>query len=327
MEHGATGLTAATLTEAEVFAGAGAGDLLIAFPPVGELRLRRLAALAERVGPLAVSVDSVEAATGLPERVEVLWEVDSGHHRLGTPAGRATVTAVTELLAAIGEERFRGLLTFPGHAYAVSDRTELAGVAAAEHRAVMETAAELRAAGIAVRELSVGSTPTVPLTEAGPTEMRPGSYVYGDAQQVALGAMTVEECALGVVATVVATPAADRAVIDAGSKALAADSRLSLLRGYGMVAGRDDLVLERMSEEHGMLVASGGRTRLRIGDRLLVIPAHCCTTVNLHPAVLMVQAGTAWWDPVAARGWQSWSAGSLSGRPPSSPATPASWGG
>jgi D-serine deaminase-like pyridoxal phosphate-dependent protein len=225
LEHGATGLTAATLTEAEVFAAAGAGDLLIAFPPVGEMKLRRLAALAERVGRLAVSTDSVEVAATLPERVEVLWEVDSGHHRVGTAPGAATVAGVTALVAAIGVERFRGLLTFPGHAYAVADRAELARVAEAEHRVMLETAAQLRAAGIAVRELSVGSTPTASWTEAGPTEIRPGSYVYGDAQQVVLGAMTVEECALGVVATVVSTPAPDRAVIDAGSKALAADAR------------------------------------------------------------------------------------------------------
>jgi D-serine deaminase-like pyridoxal phosphate-dependent protein len=309
LEHGAIGLTAATLTEAEVFADAGADDLLIAFPPVGEMRLRRVAALTERVGRLAVSTDSVEVAAALPERVEVLWELDSGHHRVGTAPGAATVAGVKALVAAIGTVRFRGLLTFPGHAYAVTDRAELGRVADAEHRRMLETAAQLRAAGIAVRELSVGSTPTASWTEAGPTEMRPGSYVYGDVQQVVLGAMTVEECALGVVATVVSTPAADRAVIDAGSKALAADSRLSLLRGYGIVPGREDLVLERMSEEHGMLVATDGRTRLRIGDRLLVIPAHCCTTVNLHPAVLMVESGRAWWDPVAARGWQGWGIG------------------
>jgi D-serine deaminase-like pyridoxal phosphate-dependent protein len=309
LEHGAIGLTAATLSEAEVFAAVGAGDLLIAFPPVGEMKLRRLAALAERVGRLAVSLDSVEVAAALPERVEVLWEVDSGHPRVGTAPGEATVAGVTALVAAIGEERFRGLLTFPGHAYAVADRAELARVAEAEHRVMLETAAQLRAAGIAVRELSVGSTPTAAWTEAGPTEMRPGSYVYGDVQQVVLGAMSLEECALGVVATVVSTPAPDRAVIDAGSKALAADARLSLLRGYGIVVGHQDLVLERMSEEHGMLVATGAQTRLRIGDRLLVIPAHCCTTVNLHPGVLMVEAGRAWWDPVAARGWQAAGAG------------------
>ncbi|MGD1053509.1 MAG: alanine racemase [Candidatus Dormibacteria bacterium] len=312
LAHGATGLTAATLTEAEVFASAGAGDLLIAFPPVGELRLRRLAALAERVGRLAVSLDSVEVAAALPDRVEVLWELDSGHHRVGTAPGTDTVTGVTALIAAVGAERFRGLLTFPGHAYAVADRAELGQIADAERRRMLETAARLRGAGIAVRELSVGSTPTASWTEAGPTEMRPGSYVYGDAQQVVLGAMTMEACALGVVATVVSTPAADRAVVDAGSKALAADARLSLLRGYGIVVGHHDLVLERMSEEHGMLVASGSRTGLRIGDRLLVIPAHCCTTVNLHPAVLMVEAERAWWDLVAARGWQ---AGSAEGPP------------
>jgi D-serine deaminase-like pyridoxal phosphate-dependent protein len=244
-------------------------------------------------------------AAALPERVEVLWELDSGHHRVGTAPGEATVAGVTALVAAIGMDRFRGLLTFPGHAYAVADRAELGRVADAEHRRMLETAAQLRGAGIPVRELSVGSTPTASWTEAGPTEMRPGSYVYGDAQQVVLGAMTAAECALGVVATVVSTPGPDRAVIDAGSKALAADSRLSLLRGYGIVTGREDLVLERMSEEHGMLVATAGRTRLRIGDRLVVVPAHCCTTVNLHPALLMVEVGRAWWDPVAARGWQA----------------------
>jgi D-serine deaminase-like pyridoxal phosphate-dependent protein len=304
LERGASGLTAATLTETELFADAGADDLLIAFPPVGAAKLRRLAVLAERVRRLAVSLDSIEVAAALPERVDVLWEVDSGHHRLGT-APEATVAAVTELIGAIGPERFRGLLTFPGHVYAVEDRAGLARVAEAERSAVMETAAALRAAGIDVAELSLGSTPTASRVEAGPTEMRPGSYVYGDAQQVALGAMSADQCALGVVATVVAIPAPERAVIDAGSKALAADARLSLLRGYGIVAGRDDLVLERMSEEHGMLVApQGRRTRLRIGERVLVIPAHCCTTVNLHPAVLMVEAEAAWWDPVAARGWQ-----------------------
>jgi D-serine deaminase-like pyridoxal phosphate-dependent protein len=305
LESGASGLTAATLREAEVFADAGATDLLIAFPPVGAAKLHRIAALGERVEQLAVSLDSVEVAAVLPDQVDVLWEVDSGHHRLGTAPGEATVAAVTALVAAIGPKRFRGLLTFPGHAYAVADRAELARVAETEHEVVMETAAAIRAAGIALRELSVGSTPTAALTEAGPTEMRPGSYVYGDAQQVALGAMTADQCALGVVATVIATPEAGRAVIDAGSKALAADSRLSLLRGYGLVVDREDLVLERMSEEHGVLIAPDGRTGLRIGERLLVIPAHCCTTVNLHPAVLMVEAGAAWWDPVAARGWRA----------------------
>jgi D-serine deaminase-like pyridoxal phosphate-dependent protein len=306
LAHGAAGLTAATLNEAELFAEAGATDLLLAHPPVGAAKLDRVAALAGRVDRLAVSLDSVEVARTLPAAVEVLWEVDTGHHRLGTAPGEATLRAVLLLVAAIGPERFRGLLTFPGHAYAVTTLDEVGAVAAREREAMLDSAARLGSAGIAVRELSIGSTPTARWTGAEPhlTEARPGSYVYGDAQQVALGAMTAADCALAVVATVVSTPAADRAVVDAGSKAMSADHGVSWLRGLGLVVGRDDLVLDRMSEEHGVLVAERGSTGLSIGDRVLVIPAHCCTTVNLHPAVLMVGAGEARWDPVAARGWQ-----------------------
>ena len=328
LAHGASGLTSATLQEAEAFARAGARDLLLCQPPVGAARLRRLQALAEQVDRLAVSLDSVEVAALLPESVDVLWEVDTGHHRLGTPPGAQTAGAVAKLVAAVGEERFRGLLTFPGHAYSVAGGAQLATVARTEWELMVATAGRVRAAGFAVRELSIGSTPTIGLSAAQrapdggdaslparvpegaaaadrPTELRPGAYVYGDAQQVALGAMSVERCALGVVATVIATPAPDRAVLDAGSKALAADRSVSWLQGYARVVGRDDLVLDRMSEEHGVLVAPDGDTRLRIGDRVVCVPVHCCTTVNLHPALLMVEAGHSWWDPVEARGWRA----------------------
>jgi len=311
LAQGADGLTAATLTEAELFARAGAADVLLAHPPVGEAKLRRVAALTERVQRLVVGLDSVEVAACLPQSVEVLWEVDCGHHRLGTAPGESTVESVRALVRALGAPRFLGLMTFPGHAYGVADRQSLGVVADAERTAMLETAGQLSKAGIACRELSAGSTPTASWIAAsgGPdvprlTEIRPGAYVYADAQQVALGSATLESCALAVVATVVSTPAADRAVVDAGSKALSADKSVAWLPGYGSVVGRPDLVLDRMSEEHGVLVAPGGATRLRIGDRLAIVPVHCCTTVNLHPAVLMVEATRAWWDPVAARGWQ-----------------------
>src|SRR3989454_7307320 len=98
MAHGAIGLTCATFTEAEVFADAGVDDLLIAHPPVGRPKLERLAALAKRVKRLAVSLDDVTTAKALPEAVEVLWEVDTGGHRIGTAPGQATLEAVHELV-------------------------------------------------------------------------------------------------------------------------------------------------------------------------------------------------------------------------------------
>lgn len=305
MAHGAVGLTCATFTEAEVFADAGVDDLLVAHPPVGRTKLERLAALAQRVKRIAVSLDDVGIARSLPESVEVLWEVDPGQHRIGTAPGELTVRAVQELVRAIGAERFRGLITHGGHVYAATSQTERQLAADQETDGISTTADMLRKAGIEVRELSVGSTPTAGLAlRAGITEMRPGTYIYGDANQVSLGSQRLEDCALAVVATVVSTPAPDRAVVDAGSKALSADLRVAGLSGYGMVLGRNDLTVARLSEEHAVLTTAE-RTGLAVGIRLSIMPAHACTTVNLHPTFLLLSGGSrARWFPVDARGWQ-----------------------
>jgi D-serine deaminase-like pyridoxal phosphate-dependent protein len=305
MAHGAVGLTCATFTEAEVFANAGVDDLLIAHPPVGRPKLERLAALAKRVKRIAVSLDDVGIAKSLPESVEVLWEVDPGQHRIGTAPGELTMKAVQELVRAIGAERFRGLITHGGHVYAAMNKSERQLAADQETDGISTTADMLRKAGIGVRALSIGSTPTAGLALRGSiTEMRPGTYIYGDANQVALGSQRLEDCALAVVATVVSTPAPDRAVLDSGSKALSADLRVTGLDGYGIVLGRPALTVARLSEEHAVLTASEA-TGLAIGDRLLILPAHACTTINLHPAILLNAAdGGANWLPVEAHGWR-----------------------
>lgn len=303
--HGAVGLTCATLTEAELFAGAGVEDLVVAHPPVGRAKLERLAALAHRVRRLAVSLDDVGIAKTLPASVEVLWEVDTGQHRIGTLAGDATATAVGQLVESIGQKRFRGLITHAGHAYAATNQDERQRAADQESEGLIKSAVLLRQAGIEVRELSIGSTPTAGLAlHGGITEIRPGTYIYGDANQVSLGSQRREDCALAVVATVVSRPAADRAVVDAGSKALSADLRVTGLQGYGIVLGRDDLTVARLSEEHAVLTATG-RTSLSIGDRLAIIPAHACTTVNLHPRMLLIGTRGVSSLTVEARGWQS----------------------
>jgi D-serine deaminase-like pyridoxal phosphate-dependent protein len=306
LELGASGLTVATLQEAEVFAGAGVGDLVIAHPPAGRAKLNRLTHLAAAVGRLAVAVDDVELAKSVAPPVEILWEVDTGLHRVGTPAGEATVEEVLRLVAAIGPDRFRGLLTHGGHAYRAASEAERRAAAAEESEGLAATADLLRAAGIEIREVSVGSTPTAGYAPefAGVTEIRPGTYVYGDAGQVALGSHPLEDCALAVVATVVSAPAPDRCVLDCGSKSISADRIVAALDGYGIVLGRPDLVVARLSEEHAVLTASA-ETGLSVGDRVAIVPAHACTTVNLHPYLLAFDAADrVRWEPVDARGWR-----------------------
>ncbi|HYM50446.1 MAG TPA: alanine racemase [Candidatus Limnocylindrales bacterium] len=308
LAHGATGLTVATLREAEVFVDAGVDDLLLAHPPVGSAKLRRLSALAGRLRRCAVALDSVELATALPASVDVYWEVDTGLHRIGTAPGDATVAQVQALIEAIGSARFRGLITHGGQSYAAATPDARAAAAAEESNGLLQTAALLQVQGIAPSELSIGATPTAEFAgrfQHGATritEMRPGTYVFGDANQVTLRSQRLDDCALAVVATVVSRPADDRAVLDAGSKALSADLRVPGLVGYGIVLGSPDLTVARLSEEHA-LVTGVEAGRLRPGDRLVIVPAHVCTTINLHPAILFIDEAGATWQPVEARGW------------------------
>jgi D-serine deaminase-like pyridoxal phosphate-dependent protein len=310
-DHGAAGLTVATVREAEVFAAAGHANLLVAYPPVGVARLERLTELA-RTARVRVGLDSEDTLVGLDDacraaQVEIgwLWEVDCGTHRLGTPPGTPTAELVAPLARRCRHATFAGVLTFAGHAYGAESAEELRSIAADERAAVRDTAEELEALGIGAAALSIGTTPTSHQLEAaeGVTEIRPGNYVFYDATQVALGLVSAEQCALSVLATVVARPDAQRLILDCGSKALAAERLTTLSPGLGLVAGEDDLVVGRLFEEHAVVEAAEPST-IPVGARLRVIPNHACASVNLHERMLITEGeGVVDEWRIAARGW------------------------
>ena len=288
VDAGATGITVAKLGEAEVMADAGLDDLLIAYPLVGERKLERLRELLERA-QVRVSLDAVEVAEGvgrvgkeLGRDVPVLVEVDTGLHRMGREAGDPSARLALDIAGVPGVEVV-GLLTHAGHAYRAGDPDELRTIATREAMGLLDTAERCEREGLPIREISVGSTPTarVAATVDGVTEIRPGTYVFNDVQQMRLGVATEESCAARVLATIVARPTAERFLIDGGTKSFSSDGGDGPpFPGRGVVAGRPDLVLDFMSEEHGVghLV---GDAELRIGERLEVIPLHVCSTVNL----------------------------------------------
>ncbi|MEO8291714.1 MAG: alanine racemase [Actinomycetota bacterium] len=297
IDAGASGITVAKLGEAEVMADAGLDDLLVAYPIVGEAKLARLHALRDRAR-VRVSLDSVEVARGVgsvgsaADPVEVLIEVDTGHHRMGRPSGEPTVALVTQVARIPGVEVV-GLLSHAGHAYqAGSD--DVAAIAAGEAADLADTAEACGGAGVEIREISVGSTPTARAVSgaAGITESRPGTYVFNDVQQMRLGVATEHDCAARVLATVVARPWEDRFVIDAGSKSLSSDGGDGPpFPGRGVLAGRPDLVLDLLTEEHGVGHVLPGGGGLSIGDRLEVIPLHVCACVNLSDTAAGVRDG------------------------------------
>jgi D-serine deaminase-like pyridoxal phosphate-dependent protein len=295
---GADGITVAKLGEAEVMADAGLDDILIAYPIVGNGKLKRLRALLERAA-VKISLDSVEVAEGIgrlgtdrDSDVPVLVEVDTGLHRLGRPAGAPSAELATSIDRVPGVEVV-GLLTHAGHAYRAEDSATIRTIAEREARDLIETASLCERAGLPIREISVGSTPTARAAAQirGVTEIRPGTYVLNDVQQLRLGTAMQNTCAARVLVTVVARPSDDRFVVDGGTKAFTSDGADGPpYPGRGVVPGRPELRLDWMNEEHGVghIVSAGS---LEIGDRLEVIPLHVCSTVNMFDVAYGIRNG------------------------------------
>ncbi|HEX6757581.1 MAG TPA: alanine racemase [Propionibacteriaceae bacterium] len=298
---GAVGLTLATVGEAEVFAEAGFTDLFIAYPLwAAGARGRRLCALAERVS-LRIGADSAEGVEVLARslagtEVEIVVEIDSGHHRTGVAPKRAGQVAAAAHRHGLG---VAGVFTFPGHSYEPGSRER---AAADEARALQEADAALRRVGLGAGLRSGGSTPTAALAIQGAlNEMRPGVYAFNDAQQVELGAADWDAVALTAAATVVSRHGRN-IVLDAGSKVLGAD-RLAWATGGGRLPDHPHARISALSEHHATVNFAEDTPLPELGSLIRVAPNHVCAAVNLAD-VLLVTAGGAvveQWQ-VAARG-------------------------
>jgi D-serine deaminase-like pyridoxal phosphate-dependent protein len=113
-------------------------------------------------------------------------------------------------------------------------------------------------------------------------------YVYGDRYTVTSGAMKLEDCAFKILATVVSRPTSDRGILDAGSKSLSSD--LLGLDGHGLILEYPEARIAALSEEHGHVDFSRCSRRPSIGERVTVLPNHCCTASNMFNQVHAVRA-------------------------------------
>ncbi|MBW3623961.1 MAG: alanine racemase [Armatimonadetes bacterium] len=285
--EGAAGLTCAKLGEAELMADAGFTDLLLAYPLVGEPKLKRLTALARRA-TVTVALDSIEVAAGIAEAAErdgvtvgILAEVDTGTRRCGLPPGPELVSLCRFLMGRKGLE-YRGLMTYQGHLQGTAEGR--APLLADEADRLSDLYALLEREGIPFPIVSAGSTPNQWEMHRLPgiTHVRHGTYVFNDRNTLVMEACAPEECALAVAVTVVSTSIPGQIVIDGGSKTFSYD-RLALGgEGFGLCVENPSLVLSIMNEEHGYVDVSQSERRYRVGDRLHFIPNHVCTCVNLH---------------------------------------------
>ena len=297
LDYGAKGITVAKLGEAEVMADGGIDDILIAFPLVGSGKLKRLAALLRRGVHITVSVDSLEAARGISDvgtelgmQISLYLDINTGLNRCGLEPGQASAELALAISALPGVA-VTGLMTHAGHAYGCRDAESAQKVAFEEAEGLIATQKIITDRGVNVPEISVGSTPTSKFAGqlSGVTEMRPGAYVFGDGSQLFPGLITEEECAMRIYTTVISTPRPGYIIVDAGSKTLTNDASIHR-SGYGYLPDYPEIMVERLSEEHGIL-AVPDNCGLQIGDVVSLIPNHCCTVVNLRDELFGTRGG------------------------------------
>jgi D-serine deaminase-like pyridoxal phosphate-dependent protein len=283
IELGAKGVTVQKLGEAEVMADAGITDMLLTFNVVGQHKLERLADLMRRTA-IKVVADNAEVLAGLAHAaqsagrdLEVMVECDTGAGRNGVqvPAAAAELARSIDTLQGL---RFGGLMTLPKNG------------ARGQMSAFLDEARTLISkSGLDVAEVSTGGSPDMWKDEglSHVSEYRAGTYIYMDRMQVASGSAAPEDCALGVLATVVSVPTGDRAMIDAGSKSLTSD--LLGQQGYGEVRALSGAQVYNMSEEHGFLDISKLNDKPKVGDLVRITPNHVCPVTNLFDKVVFVR--------------------------------------
>ncbi|MCU1439328.1 MAG: hypothetical protein JWP85_325 [Rhodoglobus sp.] len=289
IERGSHGLCVAKLGEAEAFADAGIDRLFVAYPIVGADKAGRAAELAGRV-ELTLGTDSVTGArdvgrafAAVGRTARLLLAVDTGMGREGVDPADAVDTA--ERIAALDGVDLVGIYSHEGSVYGATDDDDLAARATTIARDMVALADRIRARGMALPEVSLGSTASarVVVGVPGVTHVRPGIYAVNDLGQVALGTATPDSTAIRVVATVVSHPSPGRACIDAGSKALGADllpaaAHRDRYPGYGLLVGQGGWIIDRLSEEHGWLrwIGESPAPAPEVGTRVEIIPNHAC---------------------------------------------------
>jgi D-serine deaminase-like pyridoxal phosphate-dependent protein len=296
VKAGAVGLTAATANEVLALTDAKFTDVFWAYPPVGAHRVRTALEAASRTR-LIVGVDSVESVADLAAAaadagtvIEVRLEVDTGLGRTGVSPKDAV--AVARALAALDGVALEGVFTHEGHVQGIGadpDKRMATGVAAGQ--TLVEAADAIRADGIPLTSVSVGSTPGVRSapTVAGVSEARPGTYVYGDENQVSIGTIAAEDTAMTVLARVISVRRGDPVIVDAGVKAMSSDRSMHGDGRIGTVVTESGGVLVTGNEEHGFL---RGATGLAVGDLIRIRPNHACGLSNMHSHAYAVEDGT-----------------------------------
>jgi D-serine deaminase-like pyridoxal phosphate-dependent protein len=306
IEHGAIGITASKADEALIFISAGIASATIAYPLIEARKIDRLLSAANARGTdvrfivdSPTGIEAIAAAAIRHNRInDVFLKIDVGLHRCGLQEDNPELLTLAQKLNSNPGLRFLGLLSHAGHAYAAGSVAEVRAIAEEELAILMRVRSRIEDAGIEMREVSIGATPTVLASDnfTGVTEIRPGNYVFLDRTQLRLGVANSSQVALSILATVVSRNS-DYFIVDAGSKVLSTDlgpHGTANVTSYGVACALEDydaqinpMPVVKLSEEHGFVQREG--RDIAVGTQLRIIPNHACPVVNLANELIVLE--------------------------------------
>lgn len=289
IDAGAKGFLVGTIDEAEKLSEKGTAKICIAYPVCGDANIQRLIKISEKTR-LFVSLDNLGAASEFEEafskvdkELDYLIIIDSGLHRLGVNSN--SVAEFAENMKKFKHLKFSGISTHPGHVYGCPGTDEVNKVVNEEVDTLKEASEKLKQNGFELEVIATGSTPTFfgSVKEEFINVQRPGNYVFYDNIQIGLGIASEENCSLTVLATVISDSQEGKLILDAGSKCLGLDKGahgIVLTDGFGRIKGHPELVVDGLSEEVAKIKING-KTDLKVGDQVQIIPNHSCSSANM----------------------------------------------
>lgn len=314
-------ITVSTLAEARVLAANGFNDITYAVP-IERGKFHAVTELLQNDVKLnlltddADTVRDLDAESGKTDvKSAVFLKIDCGTHRVGVEPTSDAALAIPRLISDAANLEFAGILTHAGHSYDVDSREAILKIAHHERDVMTELAARLKADGIDVLTVSIGSTPTMSLIDdlSGIDEIRPGNYIFYDAYQATLGSCGFDDTALTILTAIIHKDVSrNKLVVDAGAIALSKDRGpvgLNANCGYGHVLDLDgndtNLRVTSLSQEHGEIHADDASAieRFKVGDRVRILANHSCLTAAQHSHLNIFENGQIVdrWEVV--KGW------------------------
>jgi 3-hydroxy-D-aspartate aldolase len=314
MAHGIDKFKCATISEAEMVAGCGARDVMLANQPVGP-KIDRLLTLVQKFPGIRFStlVDNPEVLSRISttfasasNTIPLYVDVDVGMNRTGIASTEDARDLYHALVETPGVEA-AGLHIYDGHLH---DRdTERLRRRVAESWSRAEALIEaIKAANLPDPTLIVGGTPTFPVHadrrgKAGlKVELSPGTSLLWDRGYTVECPDLPFEPAATLLTRVVSKPNARSVCLDLGTKAVASEMQPPRVWFPELSdPDRPDPKMTMHKEEH-MVLEFDGADRFPVGSCLYAIPWHICPSVALYCEATVVEQGkvTGTWK-VAAR--------------------------